>query len=319
MNTTSADDRARLASERSLPDLIKYLEKRGLIPEYGRNKTRFRHPQRLSRIATLARTKMDLCAITFSHPLEEFSEHWCLSPEGELPVGLNTEEIKLTLDDFFQIVEVHPPAGSPPFEQRLQEVKEIIHRYAGRHQRMNNYELSYEDLVQIATIKTYEVYRQFGDKPFYEFQCLVARSIERRFVSLLSKHYVSKCRAGAEVIALTDEMREIISEDPGERISATDWDDYLRKLTRAERVLVEAILRPNPVLRRDNHLETLRYRRVKFQSPKCRIAVPKYHLKKIALASSIPLSELICAYSHLIESIPTKAWNDLIEAEPTDQ
>src|ERR1700747_1357977 len=176
--------------------IVSYLEKRGYTPEYSATKTRFSHPQRASRLVSIERLPSSATVIIFLNRLENFAEKWMLSSQGELPIGLSFFEIQEALNDFFVLAKEEAPPGSPPFEVRLKQVSEIIHRYASRNQRAHHYELSYEDLVQIGRYKAYEVWLLYGDKPLGEFQCLVAASLQHRIDSLLAKHYVSKRRAG---------------------------------------------------------------------------------------------------------------------------
>src|ERR1700746_2590771 len=113
--------------------VISYLEKRGYTPEYSASKTRFRHPQRASRLVSIERLTNSALAICFLNCSELFAEKWRLSSEGELPTGLSLLKIIEALDDFFLLTEEKAPPGSPPFEVRLREVTEIIHRYASRN------------------------------------------------------------------------------------------------------------------------------------------------------------------------------------------
>lgn len=293
--------------------VVGYLEKRGYIPEYSATKTRFRHAQRASRLVSIERFANGALAICFINCVEAFSEKWRLSSAGELPIGLPLTEIRQAFDEFFALEEEKAPPGSPPFEERLKEVSEIINRYAARNQRNHHYELSYEDLVQVGRNKAYEVYLLYGDKPLYEFQCLVAASIQRRIDSLLSKHYLAKRRAGAEVIALSPEMVEILPEEGlGRWLTDTDWLSYIAALPFAQRTLLENIVNPPAVLRRDHYLDNLRYHNVRAQLPKSRLIPPKFTLEKIATVTGLPVEELQKAYATLRANIETDAWNELI-------
>jgi hypothetical protein len=293
--------------------VISYLEKKGYTPEYSSTKTRFRHPQRASRLVSIERLPSQAVAICFLNCSEVFAEKWTLSSQGELPAGLYLLEIIEALEDFFLLVEEEAPPGAPPFEVRLKEVAEIIHRYASRNQRNHHYELSYEDLLQIGRNKAYEVWLLYGDKPLQEFQCLVAASIQRRIDSLLSKHYVSKRRAGAEVIALSPEMTEILPEEGlADWLVNADWLDYAATLLPAQRILLENLLNPSKGLRRDHFIEDLRYCSVRAQFPKSRLLPPKFKIDKIAAVTGLPVEELQKAYDTLRINIETDAWNDLI-------
>jgi hypothetical protein len=300
--------------------LVNYLEQKGLLPEYSPNKTRFRHPQRLSRVVIISSSAPRGFSVSFSQAPEEFSENWGLSPEGEIPIHYGLEETKTILDDFIRVALETPPANAAPFEERLKQVEEVINRYAQRHQRCNNYELGYDDLRAVAMEKAYAVWLHYGDKPKYEFQCLVVRSIERRFSSLLSRYYVSKRRAGAEVVNLSDEMGDLIPEPLAEieKINPSNWEEYLNTLSLSERALIESVLHPPPVLLRDNLLNGLRFNRVNNQSPKSRIPLPKYNLKKIAAVTAQSTKDLRAAYDKLTTLIPNQAWDDLIE-EPKNE
>jgi hypothetical protein len=303
-------------------EIIDYLEKQGLQLEYAQNnKIRFRHPQKLSRVLTLHQLRHGEVRLSFAHALPEFEERWSLSVTGELPLNFMTEAVWEALDDFFEIVFGDPPPGSPPFERRLLEVDEVIKRYANHHKRAGNYELTYEDLVAIGKEKALEVYIRFGDRPTYDFQCLVARSIERKFDSLLSKHYQSKCRGpaavgGADVVALTDELIEVLpSTSPEEFISKEEWNAYLETLPPVERLLMKSLITPTESLRLDRALDDLRYQRVKDQQPKARLLPPKgYALRKLALSTSKSENELKIALAALIEKNPSTAWDDLVES-----
>jgi hypothetical protein len=303
-------------------EITAYLEKQKLQPEYAQNnKIRFRHPQKLSRVLTLHQVRQGEVVLSFAHALPEFAERWSLSSTGELPLNLEAGAVWEALDDFFEVVFGDPPPGSPPFEKRMGEVEEVIKRYANNHKRANNYELNYEDLVAIGKEKAYEVYIRFGDKPTYEFQCLVARSIERKFDSLLSKHYQSKCRGpaavgGADVIALTDEMTEVLpSMHPEEIVMKEEWEAYLGTLTPTERLLLKSVITPPESLRLDRALDDLRYQRVKDQQPQARLLPPKgYALRKLALATAKSENELKIALAHLIETNPSTAWAELVES-----
>jgi hypothetical protein len=293
-------------------DIIDYLENRGLQPEFSPNKTRFRHPQRLSRIAIINHSKGGTFTLRFSNPVFEFIDRWKISPEGELPINIGLEDLKVILDDFF-FIEPNNKTWPLSFEERLPEIKEIIHRHATRQQRSNNYELSYEDLYQISLIKAYEIYCQYGDKPTFEFQCVVSRSIERRIASLLSKHYVSKCRT-MEVVSLSTEMGDMIPEITQNReLDPADWEEYTQKLNKNERILLESVIHPSPALRRDNLIENLRFKHIKAQAPKKRIPSPKYKFNKIARASDISVEELETAYTNLSSTIKSSAWEELLE------
>ncbi len=293
--------------------VISYLEKRGYIPEYSSTKTRFRHPQRASRLVSIERLPSSVLVICFLNCGESFAEKWELSSQGELPTGLSLLEIIETLEDFFLLVEEKAPPGSPPFEVRLAEISDIIHRYASRNQRNHHYELSYEDLVQIGRSKAYEIWLRYGDKPPEEFQCLVAAAIQRRIDSLLSKHYVSKRRAGAEVIALSPEMTEILPEEGlADWLTNADWLGYAATLPPAQRILLENLLNPSAALRRDHFVDDLRYRSVRAQFPKSRLLLPKFKIDKIAQVTGLPVKELQEAYDTLKINIETDAWNDLI-------
>jgi hypothetical protein len=296
--------------------IVNYLEKRGYTPEYNSTKIRFRHPQRASRLVSIERLPSQALAIVFLNSLEPFAEKWQLSPQGELPIGLSLDEIEAALDDFFLLEEAAAPPGSPPFEVRLKEVAEILHRYASRNRRDHHYELSYEDLLQIGRCKAYEVYLLYGDKPTGEFQCLVAASLQRRIDSLLSKHYVSKRRAGAEVITLSPEVTDVLPEEESfiGILASADWLGYANTLLPIQRILLESILNPNAALRRDHYLENLRYHKVRDLLPKSRLLLPKFQLAKIAEATGLPVEELTQAYDLLKESIDTDAWDDLIQS-----
>jgi hypothetical protein len=293
--------------------VVSYLEKKGYNPEYSATKIRFRHPQRASRLVSIERLPNQALAICFLNCLEPFTEKWTLSSQGELPIGFSLLEIQKVLDEFFLLQEEKAPLGSPPFEIRLKEVSEIIHRYASRNRRDHHYELSYEDLVAIGRNKAYEVWLLYGDKPLEEFQCLVAASLQRRIDSLLSKHYVSKRRAGAEVISLSPEMTEILPEEGlADWLPNADWLDYLATLRPAQRILLENIVNPSAALRRDHYLDNLRYRSVRAQLPKSRLPPPKFKIDKIAAVTGLPVEELQQAYETLKTNIDTDAWNDLI-------
>jgi hypothetical protein len=294
--------------------IISHLEARSLLPEFSLTKTRFRHPQRLSRLVTINRTKENKVYLSFSHPLPDFAERWDLSLSGELPAECDIETIKLSLDDFFENDVPEAPPGSPPFETTLKAVQEIINRYSNDAKRANNYELTFEDLVSIGTAKAYEVWLRFGDKPTKEFECLVATSIKHRFDSLLSKHYEARCRAGAEIVSLSDEMSDILPALMSS-IDPTAKKEFFDKLDPNERALVETLLEPPEALRRDSYLERLRYEHVKNQLPKSRLPFPKYSLKKISIVTDRPLSELTDAYKRLNTQIPSNAWEELVEAE----
>jgi len=294
--------------------IVHYLEKRGYTPEYNATKTRFRHPQRASRLVSIERLPSQALAIVFLNSLEAFADKWQLSGAGELPIGLSLLEIEAALDDFFLLEEAAAPPGSPPFEERLKEVAEILHRYASRNMRNHHYELSYEDLLQVGRLKVHEVYLIYGDKPTEEFERLVAASLQRRIDSLLSKHYVSKRRAGAEVITLSPEMGDILPEEEGYEsvLTSSDFLERAKTLLPTERILLESILNPNATLRRDHYIEDLRYHKVRNQLPKSRLLLPKFQLAKIAEVTGLPIEELTKAYDALKESIDTDAWDDLI-------
>jgi hypothetical protein len=293
--------------------VISYLENRGYTPEYSATKTRFRHPQRASRLVSIERLPSQALAICFLNCLEPFADKWELSSQGELPIGLSLLEIQETLDEFFLLTEEKAPPGAPPFELRLKEVDEIIRRYATRLKREHHYELSYEDLLQVGRSKAYEVWLTYGDKPLHEFQCLVAASLQRRIDSLLSKHFVSKRRAGAEVISLSPEMTEILPEEHlPDWLAHTDWKSYLDSLSPAQRTLLENVFNPSATLRRDHYIEDLRYRTVRAQLPKSRLPPPKFKIYKIAVVTGVPVEELQKAYAALKNNIETDAWNDLI-------
>jgi hypothetical protein len=302
---------------RSEAALTTYLERRGLQPEYAQSKIRYRHPQRLSRILTLYQIKNGEVLLSFAHALPEFTEMWNLSTEGELPLNLEEDEVYEALDDFFEIVFENPPPGSLPFEVRLKEVDEIIRRVARRRECDGNYEINYTDLIAIGQQKAYEVYIRFGDKPTYEFQCLVKRSIERKFNSLLSKHYRAQCRVGATVTALTDEMTEVLTlEAPEEIVTKEEWNEYLESLTPTERLLMKCVIHPTDSLRAEKALDQLRYERIKAQQPKSRLTPPKYRLRKLALSTSKSENELKIAIAHLIETRPSTStvWDELVES-----
>jgi hypothetical protein len=295
--------------------VVRYLEGKGYTPEYSATKTRFRHPQRASRLVSLERLTNQTLAVYFTNCLESFAEKWRLSSQGELPTGFSLLEIQKTLDDFFLLEEEKAPPGSPPFEVRLKEVSEILHRYASRNKRDHHYELSYEDLVQIGRSKVYEVWLHYGDKPLGEFQCLVARSLQRRIDSLLSKHYVSKRRSGAEIVSLSPEMTEVLPEESFlDPLADADWLGYAANLLPAQRILLEHILNPPAILRRDCYIEDLRYRTVRAQFPKSRLLSPKFNLAKIAEVTGLPVEELKKAYDTLQSTIETDAFNDLIQS-----
>jgi len=296
--------------------IVHYLEKRGYTPEFNSTKIRFRHPQRASRLVSIERLPSRALAIVFLNSLEDFAEKWQLSGAGELPIGLSLLEIEEALDDFFLLEERKAPPGSPPFEERLKEVAEILHRYASRNMRNHHYELSYEDLLQVGRCKAYEVYLLYGDKPREEFERLVAASLKHRIDSLLSKHYVSKRRAGAEVIALSPEMGDILPEEESLAglLTSADFLERTNTLLPNQRILLESILNPNAALRRDHYIEDLRYHKVRDQLPKSRLLLPKFQLAKIAEVTGLPVEELKKAYDLLKESIDTDAWDDLIQS-----
>ena len=303
--------------------VVSYLERKGYTPEYSSTKTRFRHPQRASRLVSIERLPSRALAICFLNALESFAEKRQLSSAGELPIGLSLLEIQETLDEFFTLTEEKAPPGAPPFEMRLKEVSEIIHRYAARKKREGNYELSYEDLIAVGRNKAYEVYLSYGDKPLVEFQNIFATSLKHRIDSLLSKHYISKRRSGAEVISLSPEMTEILSEEhrndsSSSWLSEGDWSTKLEKFLPAERILLQTIRNPSAILRRDYLLEDLRYLSVRAQLPKSRLPSPKFKLEKIALATGFPVEELQKAYAAL-KPIEPNAWNDLIESPQTNE
>jgi hypothetical protein len=299
-------------------EITSYLEKKGFQPEYAQDKIRFRHPKRLSRILTLHALKDGEVRLSFAHALPEFVEMWNISPTGELPLNFDLVAVYEALDDFFEVVVEEPPPGSLPFDERMKELDELIKRISNRHSRAANYEVNYDDLVAIANAKAYEVYIRFGDKPTYEFQCLVASSIERKFDSLLSKHYLSKCRAGAEVVSLTDELFEVLPSDKAEEEIATkeEFNEYLEKLTPTERLLMKSVIYPTDSLRAEEALNRLRYERIKSQSPKARLDNPKkYRLRKLALSTDKSENELKIALTNLIEKHPgsSSIWAEMVE------
>jgi len=313
-------------------EIIAYLEKQRLQPEYAQNnKIRFRHPAKLSRVLTLDPGKNGEVRLSFSHALPEFEERWSLSPRGELPLNFEIDVVFEALDDFFEIEFPEPPVGSPAFEERLAEVESHIKQRANnrKYKRLNHYELNPDELMAIARAKTHEVYLKFGDKPTYEFQSIVIRSVERKFNSLLSKHYESKCRGPVEMegpdgpervertMALTDEMSErLASMKPEETTTPTDEvDACLESLPPVERLLVKSIVRPTASEQIDRALDELRYQRVKNQKPNSRLLPPKkITLRKLALSTSKSENELKIALANLIEKHPDKAWDELVES-----
>ena len=312
-------------------EITAYLERQGLVPDYGQNTIRFHHLQKPSRrILTLHQLKDGEVRLSFAHALPEFEERWSLSATGELPLNFVTEEVWEALDDFFEIVHSDPPPGSLPFEERLREVDDIIKRIANKHKRAGNYELTYEDLVSIETQKTHEVYLRFGDKPTYDWQSLVKVSIENKCRSLLSKHFESKCRGPVEregpdgpervdrTTALTDEMIEVLPATPLEETAmpADEVEVALDSVANpVERLLLKSLVRPTKSLQVEQALDELRYQRIKDQHPKARLLPPKkYTLEKLALSTSKSENELKLALDRLIEKNPTEAWEDLIES-----
>jgi hypothetical protein len=294
--------------------VVSYLEGKGYTPEYSSTKTRFRHPQRASRLVSIERLANQVLAICFLNALESFVEKWELSSQGELPIGLSLLEIIETLDEFFLLSEEKAPPNSLPFEVRLKDVSEIIHRYASRNRRDHHYELSYEDLVSIGRNKAYEVWLIYGNKPLLEFQSLVATSLQHRIDSLLSKHYVSKRRSGAEVVSLSPELTEILPEEAlTNPLADADLVNYVDSLSLSQRTLFESVFNPSATLRRDHFIEDLRYRTVLAQLPKSRLPSPKFKLKKIAKVTGLPVEELQKAYAAL-KPIEPNAWNELIES-----
>lgn len=293
----------------SLDQLVKFLESKGLQPEYTRRGIKFRHPQKLSR-SVIIREKEDALLLSFFHALPDFSKNWNLSPEGELPNIGNGTHVQEALEDFFRVTEITPPSEAPPFLNRLQEVIGTIRRYAKKHQR-NNYALGYEDLVSIGTSKTYELWLRFGDKPPREFHALVSSAIQNQFSDLLTKHLVVK-RRSHNAIPLTTELEDTLPESIHETLDQEQWSEYLNTLSLQERALIDSIIHPSDSLCRDNYLNQLRYNRVKSQFPKARIPMPRYHLNKISLTTALPEPELKTALDHLSKLTPTHAWEELI-------
>jgi hypothetical protein len=220
--------------------------------------------------------------------------------------------VKEALDDFFEIVFVDPPPGSPPFVQRWGEVKEVVGKLAVRYQRPN-YEMSFDDLVAIACAKVHEIWSRFGNLPAKDFRFLVISSVTHVFKSLLNKHYCSESRSEAETVALTDELKEILPAPKPMEVNREEWDDYLSTLSPTAAALLNAIINPPEVLRRDSYLDRFRYLHVKKQLPSARIRIPRYRLDRLSLAVHVPVEELRTALSDLKRLIPAMAWDDLIE------
>jgi len=321
----ASGETAEVTGGRSEEEITSYLEKKGLTIEYASEKIRFRHPHKLSRILTLSALKDGKVRLSFAHALPEFVEMWNIAPTGELPLNLGLAEVYEALDDFFEVVFEDPPPGSPPFEERMKELDELINRISRKRQLYDNpehYELNYDDLVAMATEKAYEVYIRFGDKPTFEFQCLVARSIERKFDSLFNKHFKSKCRFGAGLpVALTDEMLEVRrsakleeDEEDEEIVTKEEFNEYLDTLPPVERLLMKSVYYPTDSLREEEALNRLRYERIKAQSPKSRITIAKYRLRKLALSTDKSENELKIALANLVKTNPSAAWDELVES-----
>jgi hypothetical protein len=283
-----------------------------LSPHYVKNRTKFKHPQRLSRTVSLQRTHENKASLTFSNSLPEFADFWNLSPEGEIPLNLDHEVVKEALDDFFEIVFDDPLPGSPPFVQRWGEVKEVVGKLAVRYQRPN-YEMSFDDLFAIAFAKVHEIWSRSGNLPAKDFRCLVISSVTHAFQSLLTKHYCAESRSEAETVALTDELKEILPAPKPMEVNREEWDDYLSTLSPTAAALLDAIINPPEVLCRDYDLDRLRYRKVKMQCPSARIPIPRYRLDHLSLVVHVPVEELRAALSDLKRLIPAMAWDDLIE------
>lgn len=309
-------------------EIINYLENKGYTSEGTVAKMRFRHPQRPSRVVTVIRTGPIASKLTFTHPLPAFAAKWQLSAAGDLPRGKSRQEIREVLDDFFRITPKTPPAGAVPFEERLPEVLDIINRIALRNQRANHYELGYDDLVATCKIKAYECWQLYGDKPTYEFQSLVSKSCQHKVDSLLSKHYKSKRRAGAETVQFAPEMADLIPEERViDRLEHADRNGFIERLSPAQQIILHTILEDEEglslrerailkALRRTLQINLLRYARVKAQSPKSRLPEPRWQLKKIALVSGFSLESLREALSSVKTLIDPKRfadWKSLFE------
>jgi hypothetical protein len=180
----------------TVEEVIAYLEAKGLSPDYTKNRTKFKHPQRLSRTVSIQRTHENKASLTFSNSLPGFADSWNLSPEGELPQNLDHEVVKEALDDFFEIVFGDPPPGSPSFEQRWGEVKEVVRRLAVRYQRPN-YEMSFDDLFAIAFAKVQGFCRATGT---YQRRIFVfwLSALLRMYSNLFSKSIIA-ARAGLKL------------------------------------------------------------------------------------------------------------------------
>jgi hypothetical protein len=277
-------------SRMTVEEVVAYLEAKKLSPHYINNRTKFKHPKRLWRTVSLQRTHENKASLTFSNSLPGFADSWNLSAEGELPLNLDPEVVKEALDDFFEIVFVEPPPGSPSFEQCWGEVKEVVRKLAVRYKRPN-YEMSFGDLVAIECAKVHEIWLRSGNLPAKDFRRLVISSVTHVFESLLTKHYCVERRSEAETVALTDELKEMLPAPKPMEVNREEWDDYLSTLSPTAAALLNAIINPTEALCRDIQLDWLRYLHVKEQFPSARIGIPRYRLDHLSLVVHVPVEE----------------------------
>lgn len=253
--------------------------------EYHNKFTIYRHPQYASRCLIVDDNRGDYdYLIRCVKVTDAFRDKWDIEDDNIFPYSGDKQAMQEMFDDFFQLEDLLVYNSQYTFEEAHAECKQIICTLCSRYACNKNYELNTEDLYSVATTKMYECWLLYSDKPMPEFKKLVARCVLNKFKSMFSKHFFVQTRASGDLVPIDDVMEEKLPAPPStkspfySKYSKGDLEDVMLTWGEQEKYLINQVLDPHPLVRRDFWLQTLRYNQIIKHSNKRRIINPKIRL-----------------------------------------
>jgi hypothetical protein len=242
-------------------------------------------------------------SLRFSKVPPDFKLKWNLDSESKFTGTLDNDMENQIIRDFFVVDETVAPPGAPPFAKMIELCEPIMRRLAHRFHRQGHYELDLDDMYAVSLVKLYECWLYLGDKPILEFEKILSASLWNKFQTLLSKHFQTERRFGAQVFNITDEMQENVADPRPVRLHMEEMEELEAKighLPEIERFVVKEVLNPSAPLRQSINLDMLRFRRLKQQGQR-RVPAPTMNVARLSQFSGWSGDELTAAYLSVFE------------------
>lgn len=280
--------------------ITKLLDDKGVSPEVKLSSFHYRHPQYPSRYLVVEVTDYE-SFVRFSRVTAEFVSRWSLDKDNVW----SGDDVHGIVEDFFKIDEVNPPEGSPPFEEVKSWCEPIVSRLAIRFNNDGHYEMNGDDLYQIGMLKVYECWLDCGNKPRQEFENIVSTSIWCKAQGLLSKHFVTKARAAAEIISITDENIESLpcmdSSEVDDREESEKLEHSIYSMSEVEKEIIRQIRKPHHILRQSLSVDMVRYHKLR-KSGARRLPTPRLNLTLMKHFTPFTHEEVSIALDKLMKS-----------------